>query len=87
MSGDWDDAEAVWFCEGLPEKMWRRAMVLWGVPAIPFFGFPRAAGRASILARGEEPAVDDLDGEPPGPETGRQEPWHNPLLLGRQLPR
>lgn len=87
MTGDWDDAEAVWFCEGLPESAWRRAVVLWEVPAIPFFGFPRVADRAAVLARGGAPTTDDLDGEPPGPETGRQKPWRNRLLLGRLLPR
>ncbi len=48
----WDNVEPVWFCEGLPESAWRRAMFLWGAPAVPFFGFPRAVGAARVGREG-----------------------------------
>lgn len=58
----WYGFEPIWFCEGLPESAWRRALVLWGAPAVPFFGFPRTVGEATISDRGA-PAADEPEAE------------------------
>lgn len=89
----WDNVEPLWFCEELPENVWRRAAVLWGAPAVSFFGFPAPSVRPRSWLAEERPLqtsrmpnvpVQDMGGTNLG-RTRHSADRHADPLLGRSV--